>query len=430
MSEYKDSDEKSPAPVDHGALVQSFLANPEKKIVLRKDDTADNMLKVTQFTNKNTMLSAILSDIAARLLTKGDEEDRIANFASRVADEMEDEGEPFFKPTAEYVKNKKIAIQLAKRYINDYKKLQSDPAYADTVRMDPGEYKPKVNRQGQAKDESAQFEQWADDVANQKNEDDGEPIMRDPLDSEQAKDMQRDLDGDKIIFRGKEIDQNSIEYKMVDYSDMMFELNGAKFTDGTELDEKELEELEGMDELIAYVSTDYVTEAEETTTEAKIKPYVSMYQGDGGKMVYDVLNGDGESAMKTLDGEQAEIFLKQNYDKLKTGTPEKQPILSKPYPGSAMLGQHPKSEGNEFAQAVQKAKAAGMKSGDKFKVGDKEYTLKDAIELAGLNLNEFFQEEETEVKESITESKEDNTASNIAGVDDEVERIVNLANYQ
>jgi hypothetical protein len=205
--------------------------------------------------------------------------------------------------------------------------------------MDPGEYKPKVNRQGQAKDESAQFEQWADDIANQKTE-------------------------------------------------------------------------------------------EETTTEAKIKPYVSMYQGDGGKTVYDVLNGDGESAMKTLDGEQAEIFLKQNYDKLKTGTPEKQPILSKPYPGSAMLGQHPKSEGNEFAQAVQKAKAAGMKSGDKFKVGDKEYTLKDAIELAGLNLNEFFQEEETEVKESISESKADNTASNIAGVDDEVTRIVNLSKYQ
>jgi len=324
MSEYKDGDEKTPAPVDHGALVQSFLANPEKKIVLRKDDTADNMLKVTQFTNKNTMLSAILSDIAARLLTKGDEEDRIANFASRVADEMEDEGEPFFKPTAEYVKNKKIAIQLAKRYINDYKKLQSDPAYADTVRMDPGEYKPKVNRQGQAKDESAQFEQWADDIANQKTE-------------------------------------------------------------------------------------------EETTTEAKIKPYVSMYQGDGGKTVYDVLNGDGESAMKTLDGEQAEIFLKQNYDKLKTGTPEKQPILSKPYPGSAMLGQHPKSEGNEFAQAVQKAKAAGMKSGDKFKVGDKEYTLKDAIELAGLNLNEFFQEEETEVP---------------AEHDSELDRIKQLANIQ
>ena len=88
------------------------------------------------------------------------------------------------------------------------------------------------------------------------------------------------------------------------------------------------------------------------------------------------------------------------------------------------------TEGNAFADAVQKAKAAGMKSGDKFKVGDKEYTLKDAIELAGLNLNEFFQEEETEVKESISESKADNTASNIAGVDDEVTRIVNLSKYQ
>ena len=133
--------------------------------------------------------------------------------------------------------------------------------------------------------------------------------------------------------------------------------------------------------------------------------------------------------MKTGDYDTATTFLKQNYDKLKKGTPEKQEILSKPYPGSAMLGQHPK-EGNEFAQAVQKAKAAGMKAGDKFKVGDKEYTLKDAIELAGLELNEFFQEEETEVKESINESKEDNTASNIAGVDDEITRLVKLAKYQ
>ena len=38
-------------------------------------------------------------------------------------------------------------------------------------------------------------------------------------------------------------------------------------------------------------------------------------------------------------------------------------------------------ESNAFAQAVQKAKAAGMKKGDKFKVGDKEYTLKDCENL-------------------------------------------------
>ena len=70
-----------------------------------------------------------------------------------------------------------------------------------------------------------------------------------------------------------------------------------------------------------------------------------------------------------------------------------------------------KKEGNEFALAVQKAKAAGMKAGDKFKVGDKEYTLKDAIELAGLQLEEFFSEEEI-------------------AYDNQIDRIKNLAFYQ
>jgi len=44
------------------------------------------MLSATKFTDKNTMLGSILSDIASRLLTKSGEEDRVANFASRVAE--------------------------------------------------------------------------------------------------------------------------------------------------------------------------------------------------------------------------------------------------------------------------------------------------------------------------------------------------------
>ena len=327
MSEFKDK-EPTQTPVDLGAVVQGYLADPKNKLVLRKDDAADNMLKVTKFTNKNTMLSSILSDIASRMLTKSGDEDQVANFASRVADELDGEGQPFFKPTKDYMKNKKIAIQLAKRYIDDYKKMQADPKYADEIRMEPG---PKKDRQGKAKEEGEQFETWAENV-------------------------------------------------------------------------------EAMGE------------------GAKIKPYVSMYSDpDDGKTIYDVLNADGESAMKTGDYDAATRFLKQNYDKLKMGTPEKQEILSKNYTGSAMLGQHPK-EGNEFAMAVQKAKAAGMKAGDKFKVGDKEYTLKDAIELAGLKLEEFFQEEET-VKEQVNEHKKEDSGFNIAGVDEEVDRIVNLANY-
>ena len=66
--------------------------------------------------------------------------------------------------------NKKIAIQLAKRYIDDYKKMQSDPEYKDEVRKDPQDVNKFKNIKGKeygdkskeygAKEEVA-FESWA-----------------------------------------------------------------------------------------------------------------------------------------------------------------------------------------------------------------------------------------------------------------------------
>ena len=336
-------------PVDHGAVVQSFLNDPDSKLVLRKDDTADKMLKTTKFTNKNTMLSSILSDIASRLLTKSGEEDRVANFASRVADEMEQENSATFKPTPDYMKNKKIAIQLAKRYIDDYKKMQSDPDYGKEVRMDPGEFSPKKDLKGKAKETEA-FESWVD--------------------------------------------------SMID--------------------------------------------------EGGIKPYVSMSRGEkDGKMRYNVLDRNEKTIFSSIDQEEAQDFLRKNYDKLRAGEMEvasggvdtvdmdeyvkepkdekdreeklkalqdiqMDPQTSKDPELMKQMAQRKKElmkqpamagEGNQFAQAVQKAKAAGMKAGDKFKVGDKEYTLKDAIELAGLELNEFYSEEELATEQEIERLK-------------------------
>ena len=389
-------------PVDHGAVVQSFLNDPDSKLILRQDDTADKMLKVTKFTDKNTMLSSILSDIASRLLTKTGDEDRVANFASRVADEMDQENSSTFKPTPDYIKNKKIAIQLAKRYIDDYKKMQADPEYGKEVRMEPGAFAPKKDLKGKAKETEA-FESWIDNIVEQKpyvsmykgedgkmvydvldkdgksaftsadekvatdylhkNFDELKEYAKEPKDAEDreaklkaiqdiqmdpntAKDpemvkamiqrkkelMQKEAESDYLYLNGKEIDQGSIVYDMQDYSDGIFELQSAKYADGTELDEKELEELESTQELIDWVMIDHVSE--------------------------DAV-----------------------------------------------------PEGNQFAQAVQKAKAAGMKAGDKFKVGDQEYTLKDAIELAGLQLEDFYSEEEQ-------------------AYDTQIDRIKNLAFYQ
>jgi len=342
------------APVDHGAVVQSFLNDPESKLVLRKDDSADKMLKVTKFTNKNTMLSSILSDIASRLLTKSGEEDRVANFASRVADEMEQENSATFKPTPDYIKNKKIAVQLAKRYIDDYKKMEKDPAYGKEIRMEPGEFAPKKDLKGKAKETEA-FEGWVD--------------------------------------------------SMID--------------------------------------------------EGGIKPYVSMSRGEkDGKMMYNVLDRNEKTIFASRDEKEATAFLRKNFDKLRAGEmevaeyakmgdfPRDKEIEKKDKENATKLDvtkadkmmnttaykrmqagdpkYADKTEGNQFAQAVQKAKAAGMKAGDKFKVGDQEYTLKDAIEMAGLQLEEFFSEEDLA---SIEDAQQEAEAINT-----ELDRIKTLAN--
>ena len=478
MSEYKDEGDM-PAPVNYGAAVQSFLANPDKKLVLRKDPTADKMLAVTKFTDKNTMLSSILSDIAARLLSRGDVEDNIANFASRVADEMEGEGQPFFKPSADYVKNKKIAIQLAKRYIDDYNKMKSDPAYADQVRMDPGAYKPKVDRQGKAKEETA-FEGWADNIAEQKPyvsmySGDNDKQVYDVLDKDgQSAYKSGDYDTavaylrknfNTLAGRTESVAEDagltdqqkqglkalSVKYKghqgangdllPIGYLD-------SKVDTGVPHDGWDSKEIEAWEKQSGKDSEDWEHEDYDAfinnapVTSGMIddlaKVLGSDFEDDDNLMskardYLDILNFHGDKVKEDMGEKIANMAQNMTKDEFMAHadelglTPEEAAEHYEKMQGGAYAG---KFEGNEFAQAVQKAKAAGMKAGDKFKVGDKEYTLKDAIELAGLNLNEFFQEEEmTESKSQINESREDN-AFNISGVDNEINRIVHLAKYQ
>ena len=262
--------------VDHGAVVQSFLTDPEAKLVLRKDASADKMLSATKFKDKSTMLGAILSDIASRMLTKTGEEDRVANFASRVADGIEQEGSASFKPGPDYNSNKKIAVQLAKRYIDDYKKMQSDSAYADQVRMDPADFNPKKDIKGKAiGKETEAFESWVDETVNE---------YATPKDAEdrQAKlkalqDLQMDPKTSKDPEMQAEIQKRKRELEM----------------------QKEENQLEGL-------------------TFEDIKPYVSMYTDkETGKKVNAVLDKDGEEVFKTHDAKAAMAYLSQNYDKLK-----------------------------------------------------------------------------------------------------------------
>ena len=87
------------------------------------------------------------------------------------------------------------------------------------------------------------------------------PVSEDDGDERAIAQMKTDRDSDYLYLRGKEIDQGSIMYKMEDYSDGIFELQSAKYADGTELAEKELEELESTQELIDWVMIDFVSES-------------------------------------------------------------------------------------------------------------------------------------------------------------------------
>ena len=341
MSEYKtddeptDKDAKVEPPVDHGAIVQSWLTNPDNKLVLRKDDTADKMLSVTKFNNKNTMLGSILSDIAARMMSKGNEEDRVANFASRVADEIEKEGTPFATHDQDYLKNKKIAVMLAKRYIDDYKKMKSDPAYGDEVRVDPQAFAPKKDRQGKAKETEA-FENWVNNIDAQAVEDKGSTLASriirkageedtDSMDSEMFIKSADMLDAGKLEELGKflyDSDTAPREFVMKTIADH---------------DPDTFKDMYGDQE--GYLSTmkpkglDVDSFNGESVTFEDIKPYVSMYRDreNNNKMMHDVLDKDGNSVFKTADSKAAMAFLSKNFAKMRSGElkgePKKEEVI-------------------------------------------------------------------------------------------------------
>jgi len=377
-------------PVDHGAVVQSFLNDPDSKLVLRKDDTADKMLKTTKFTNKNTMLSSILSDIASRLLTKSGEEDRVANFASRVADEMEQENSATFKPTPDYIKNKKIAVQLAKRYIDDYKKMQSDPDYGKEVRMDPGAFAPKKDLKGKAKETEA-FESWVDSMIDEGGI---KPYVSMSRSEATGKMTYNVLDrNEKTIFSS--IDQEEAQDFLRQNFDKLRagEMEVAEYAK----EPKDPEDRDAKLKALQDIQMDPNTAKDPEMMKAMIQRKKELMQKDEGMgdkiadMAQSMSKDEFMSKADELGLSQEEAA--EHYEKMQ---------------GGAHAG---KFEGNMFAQAVQKAKAAGMKAGDKFKVGDKEYTLQDAIELAGMQLEDFFSEEET-------------------AYDNQIDRIKNLAFYQ
>lgn len=394
VSEYDDEkplskkDIEIPAPIDGGNEVLKFLTSGQP-LVLKKDPGAENLAFRSEFKDKKDKLRAILMDIADRLLPTSPEIDTVANFASAMANDLSKVGDAFGDPSPNFQKNLSTAYKLAIRYMQDTDKMRKDPNYADVVRKDPQDVKAKVDRQGRAKvnAEDAMIEGWADNITEQK------PYVS--------------------MYKG---DDNKMVYDVLD-KDGESAFKSDDYKEATDYLKKNFDQLAGretddhFDTAMTQTAMDDVNENPETDYEGSMD---FEFTGDDGETAmgtlhYKVINGkvdpnslSGESEYEgnaKVDDEFATIMVQPG-----GGDHESAMIAAQDdYDYEAKRMQSKFGEGNEFALAVQKAKAAGMKPGDKFEVGGKEYTLKDAIEQAGLQLEEFFQEDE--ISETEAEPK-------------------------
>jgi hypothetical protein len=386
MSEYDDEkplskkDIEIPAPVDGGDETLKFL-NSGQPLVLKKNPSADMLTFRSEFKQKKDMLRTVLMDIATRILPTTPATDTIANFASAMANDLAKVGDAFGDVSSNtFNRDLKIAEKLGIRYVQDIAKMRKDPNYADTVRKDPLDVKAKVDRQGKAKVnvEDTVIEGWADNITEQKPyvsmyKGDDNKMVYDVLDKE----------GESAF--------KSDDYKIAtDYLKKNFDQLSGKETD------------DDVNTAMTQTAMDDVNENPETDQEMSMD---YEFTGDDGEMAYGTLHYkvvNGRVDPNSLRGESeyegnAKVDDEFATDMVKPGGADHEEALKAAqddYDYEAQRMQSKFGEGNEFAQAVQKAKAAGMKPGDKFEVGGKEYTLKDAIEQAGLDLNEFFQEDE------------------------------------
>ena len=162
VNELDPGDEPIDAPmepaVDHAMVVKQFLANPDSRIMLNKNMPDEKKFNVPKASPEDARIMTTLSDIASRMLTKTPDEDRVANFASRVADQMSKTGMPFDPEDPDANKNRDIAKALVAKY---------DKASQE---IDPGDFNPKKHPKldKRARGETAEFEDWVDDTVNPK----------------------------------------------------------------------------------------------------------------------------------------------------------------------------------------------------------------------------------------------------------------------
>ena len=360
VTELDPGDEPIDAPiepaVDHAMVVKKFLADPDSKILLNKNMPDEKRMMPKNAGPEDTKIMTTLSDIASRMLTKTPDEDRVANFASRVADQMSQTGQPFDPKDPDAGKNRDIAKALVAKYEKAAQEI------------DPSEFKAKKDLKGKAK-ETETFESWADEVTNE--------------------------------YDTKPRDEEDRRAKLKALQDIQMTPGAMKDPAMRKEVLKRRMELQ-KDKEPAFAG-------EEVTFE-DIKPYVSMYKDDQtGKTVYDVLDKDGASAFKTGDSKVAMAYLSKNFNKLKMD----------------------KDERIDQGIAAQKKDAETNPNWGKDKGPiDPEKDHREISRIMKYEGKEGLNESRAKIVSAIKAKVDSDNAQNIAGVEEEIARITQLANYQ
>jgi hypothetical protein len=329
----------------------------------------------------------------------------VANFASRVADQMSQTGMPFDPKDPDAGKNRDIAKALVAKY----EKASQE--------IDPAEFKAKKDIKGKAKETEA-FESWVDSITNEYARDDYQSwLAKKGLDVrnlkanqhvELAKQFKADRQKQIADLHAKKKPGEPIKYTpSTDTEPARFESDPspeserADAAQGMWASSKEIQskfktwqDFMNSEEFDDYLDDDFRNQLEGLTFE-DIKPYVSMYKDEqDGKTVYDVLDKDGASAYKTKDSKLAMHYLSKNFNKLKMDKDER------------------------IDQGIAQQKA------------DAETNPNWGKDIGPVDTKESLKESRTKIVEAIKAKVDSDNAQNIAGVEEEITRITQLANYQ
>ena len=117
-----------------------------------------------------------------------------------------------------------------------------------------------------------------------------------------------------VMLKGKQIDLDTVEYDMQDYSDMIFEPElGMKYTDGTEVADEDYEELMQNDDFVEWVRIDYMDRMQDQADMMRdSKEEDSVKEGGN---AFDIAMGDAEAIISDAsDDKEAMDNLQKLHD--------------------------------------------------------------------------------------------------------------------